>query len=321
MKHERPPLQATPEQPSKRKPVQTSEKIDATLESHRQEQEVHDLEIRIKQGGSSDAALVRPSASRLQEYQTRYLPKYLQNQTERPAPLGWAFQWLQSIKEKFGLLHVEGREHIPQKGPFLVVANHRGGETGALYGLLRNYPVRIAAGEMLNWKRSPFRAWLLRVFGMLSVRESLSHLSNDEQRALLDRVPGKARKHAYSTIMERETDPQYALANAAARLRFVREAVATLSRGNVVAVFPEGPFLYEGDGELRQAYGGIEVIVREYERLTGQELRILPVGIAKRMVAVGECFSAKTSADTSVTDMAMQKIASLIPKKYRGYYG
>ncbi len=207
--------------------------------------------------------------AKVRAYQERSIPPYLQNKQERE-PLAVRLYGLFAGAEGMK----EAREALPKDGPFLVVANHSGGESPVLLSLLKEYDAHIAAGEELNFNRSGFRKWLLERLRMIPVRESLANLNDEEKEKLLERVPGEKRKASYRKIAEREKD-----GGAAANKEFIKTTVALLSRGDVVAMFPEGLFLYDDNKGLRKAYGGVELIAREYKRLTGKDLPIVPVSV------------------------------------------
>lgn len=243
-----------------------------------------------------------------QVYIEKYLPQHIRPGTESLV-LKAVREW-GSLKERLGLLRVEGRERIPRQGAYLVISNHFGGETPKLLGVFDR--LHIAAGEEVNWKGGALRRWVLRQLGMLSVQESLAGLDEGEKEKLIKDVPRRSRD-AYRSILQKEKSGRVPL-----NKEFVHSAVATLLAGEPVGIFPEGLFLYK-ERELQCAYPGLELIVREYERVTGSKLPIVPVAIETRKVTIGE---AVISAEGSrgITDAIMEKIASALPERMRGYY-
>ncbi|MFH1089737.1 MAG: 1-acyl-sn-glycerol-3-phosphate acyltransferase [Candidatus Uhrbacteria bacterium] len=241
------------------------------------------------------------------KYLERYLPEYLKQPAISGILINKAIDLFFRMKEKIGSFEVEGRENIPAEGPFLIVCNHRGGETGKILALFGDKKVHISAGEELNFKRSEFRAKLLKKIGMLPVKESLSNLDDEAKKDLLERVPARSRA-GYEKVLARESLPF--------NREFIRSAVAALLKGEPVVIFPEGLFTYEGDN-LRQAYGGWELIVREYKRVTGEDLPLLPVGLTKNTASVGSVISL---AEVQDTNGLMRKIAELLPENMRGVY-
>jgi 1-acyl-sn-glycerol-3-phosphate acyltransferase len=257
-----------------------------------------------------------PDQTRISEYQARSIPAYLKKQQDSEpfaARLYGMFASAEGMKE--------AREALPKEGPFLVVANHSGGESPVILSLLKEYDAHIAAGEELNFNRSGFRKWLLQKMRMIPVRESLANLNEKEKEELLERVPGEKRKESYRKIVEREKG-----GSAPTNREFVRAATALLSRGDVVVMFPEGLFLYDDNKGLRRAYGGVELIAREFKRLTGRELPIVPVSVWNneegRQIEVGDKFIlGDIGKKRSGTDQIMRELAELLPDELQGEYG
>jgi len=243
----------------------------------------------------------------IERYLERYLPEYLRQSSVSGIAINKAISLFFRMKEKIGSFHVEGRENIPVDGPFLIVCNHRGGETGKILALFGDKKVHISAGEELNFKRSEFRAGLLKKLGMLPVKESLSNLDNEAKKDLLEKVPARSRA-GYEKVLARESLPF--------NREFIRSAVAALLKGEPVVIFPEGLFTYEGDN-LRQAYGGWELIVREYKRVTVEDLPLLPVGLTRSTASIGLIMSL---AEVQDTNGLMRKVAKLLPENMRGVY-
>jgi len=255
------------------------------------------------------------SPEKIDAYVERNIPEHLREKPKKQTLASKVFSSVIHIKEWLGLSRVDGREHIPQEAS-LVVSNHSGGETGALMGAFRDHPLRITAGNELNWKRSGFRSWLLKKFGMLSINETLSNLSEEEKSKLLTRVKGKAQKRAYEKIIDGEKDGKVT-----PNMEVLRNALACLLRGDKVAFFPEGLFLYEDKREMRRAYGGIEILAKKYKEMTGQDLPITPVGVTKGRVGIGETITIpKDTGNLSPTDWVMTHIAEQLPEEERGYY-
>jgi len=253
--------------------------------------------------------------TKIKAYQERSIPPYLGKKHDREplaARLYGMFASAEGMKE--------AREALPKDGPFLVVANHSGGESPVILSLLKEYDAHIAAGEELNFNRSGFRKWLLERMRMLPVRESLANLNDQEKEELLARVPGEKRQASYRKIAEREKNGA-----AAANKEFIKATVALLSRGDVVAMFPEGLFLYDDNKGLRKAYGGVELIAREYQRLTGKDLPIVPVSVwgnaEVKRIEVGEAITlARGGKERSGTERVMRELADLLPEDLQGEY-
>lgn len=211
----------------------------------------------------------------------------------------------------------EDAERLPKQGPFLVVSNHFGGETPILLGLCSGYDVHLVASEELNWKRSSFRAWLMRKLRMISVKDSLNLLSEKEKEELLKRVPKRGQK-GYRLIIQREKRG-YIPDNR----DYIEQSLALLSRGDVLVIYPEGLFLYNGKKELHQGYRGLELIAKYYEESTSQKLLIVPVAILSeknqqgRRIRIGKPL---LLSKNQTTDWVMTHLAQLLPEDQRGFY-
>jgi 1-acyl-sn-glycerol-3-phosphate acyltransferase len=183
-------------------------------------------------------------------------------------PRGWriAYSLFRSVNR---LLHWRmrfiGREHVPD-GPCLIIASHEGGETGALAAALPR-PLHVLAGETVN-----FAGWFGRMFcrmlGMLPLRESLAFLSREEVQTALA-ATRRYERRKYEKVAERLSG--HSLRGAGD----LRRAVACLLQGHTVVVYPQG--LFTRGVRHRQAGGGWVTVAREYERVSGMTLSIVPV--------------------------------------------
>lgn len=256
-----------------------------------------------------------PAAARIDAYIEQSVPDYLRDKTGHESLAARLYGLFTSVEDM-----KEAREALPKEGPFLVVANHSGGESGIILSLLKEYDAHLAAGEELNFNRSGFRKWLLKKMRMIPVRESLANLNETEKEELLERVPGEERKKAYRKIVDREKD-----GGASMNKDFIRSSVALLLRGDVVAMFPEGLFLYDDNKGLRKAYGGVELIASEYKRLSGKDLPIVPVSVWKneegKKIEVGEAMTVRRDdKQSSGTESIMRALAELLPEELKGAY-
>lgn len=245
----------------------------------------------------------------ISEYINRFLPIEAASPSLIRSLATGALGMVQKAGEILGFSRVDGRENIPPTGAFLLVSNHSGGETFPLLATFGERNIHISAGQTLNFERSRFRAWMLRKLGMISVPESLEHLSEEEKARLFERVPTRS-KAGYRKVMEHPP-------SLADGRRFIRESVESLLKGEPVAIFPEGLFLYEGRS-LRKAYGGAELIAKEYRRITGEDLPVLSVAVdGKKDMHIGKATTFDLDKDIH---FVMRQIAQLLPEEERGYY-
>lgn len=99
--------------------------------------------------------------------------------------------------------------------------------------------------------------------------------------------------------------------------------------GNVMGVAPEGT--RSTSGQLLKAQDGLELLMRKSEKvlalpLAGVQSRVLPL-ITKTTVVAGKPFSyseikseQEQNPEYSVSDLAMKRLALLLPEENRGFY-
>lgn len=223
---------------------------------------------------------------------------------------------------------VTGLEKLPENGPFIVVANHFNvKETEAVLSLLKDYDAHIVASEKVHGEH-PFRKIGLNVLRGISSPESLAHLTVEEKQSLLARIPDDFVRQKYEEIIEREESGDL---DKAGLLQFVKGSVALLARGDVLVIYPEGLWLYDGEGSeprsraLYKGYGGFDIIARQYKKLTGENVPIVPMSVfeeeGKRKISIGTPSTTnENDSDFSDTDWYMRQIAEMLPKEQRGYY-
>lgn len=306
--------------------IQRSPENDAERNSETQElqlkKELEELRQTIENEPSSLATSVsaKTMEERMAVYEQKHLPAYIAEQSP-----------LRPVRSVLGLVNKirgyktdsEEEQNIPKSGPFLVISNHFGGESGIQLGLLKDHNAHLVASETLNWQRSGARNWLLKKMGFLSVRESLQNLDDQEKKELMMRVPGRAKK-GYQQVIERE-----AAGDTLVPRKNIQQIVATLVHGDPVVMFPEGLFMYMDQPGLQKGYEGMEVIAREYKRVTGKDLPILPTAITKngegelgkKQIRVGTLFTlSENQSVESSTDWAMRRVANLLPEAEKGHY-
>ncbi len=265
---------------------------------------------------------------RIEEYQEEYLPEYLK---DKPGLVSSAIKTLLTRGSKF---ETEGREKLPKKGPFIVICNHFGnGDTEAVMKTFKDFDLHFAVGkEWADWDRPGIipaaKRWFFKKLGMIPVEESLSNLTPQEKEDALSRQD-KTGKKVFRKIIDREKSGL-----PGGNMKFVQEAIATLSRGDTLCVFPEGPFLNPHGPmnmmekeEMKQGYRGIEIIARWYQELTGEQLPIIPTAFTvdkatgNKKLSIGESLLLEDNdSGLNGTDWCMSHVAKLLPEEQRGYY-
>lgn len=265
-----------------------------------------------------------PETTKIAALQEKHIPPYLKKALIHGSLLNKALDILIG-----NLIETKGAEYLPEQGPFLVVSNHFGSDSQYLLALLKDYDTHVTASEAIHWHHSPLFTWFLKQMRALPVPESLAHLSDEQKQQLLSRIDDPVRKSSYEQIIAREAaDDKNQLSE---RMRFIRSTVALLTRGDVVILYPEGLWLYEGGAAhpraqtMYQGYPGMEVIARQYQALTGQELPIVPVAqytqnTVRKMTIQKPLFLSQNTSGLSDTDWCLAHIANKLPAEQRGYY-
>ncbi len=286
------------------------------------EQEIEKLKQEI-QDKTVEQPTEQERAQRIKEYQEKHLPDYLRSKR------GFVAKAITGLWTRMsGKCEREGNENIPEKGPFIVIGNHfGGGDAEAILDTFKDTNIHFGIAKEMWWN-TPAK-WLLKKFGMIPIEESLSNLSEQEKEEAMQRQGGHG-KDVFRKIIDREKQGGVSM-----NTEFVRQAVAVLSRGDAVGVYPEGIWLNpQGAGklsrekkEMKQGYRGIELVASQYKKLTGEELPIIPTAYIedaktkKRKLIVGQPLKLSDN-DTEIngTDWAMAHVASMLPEEQRGYY-
>jgi len=262
---------------------------------------------------------------KIKQYQEKYLPEYLRksnsviSRTLKRILIG-----------SWGECEKSGIENIPEKGPFVVIGNHfGGGDAEAIMDTFQGSNLHFGIAKRMWWDASPINKWVLKKLGMILVEESLANLSEDEKEEALKRQGGHG-KRVFRQIIDREKE-----GGTATNTEFVRQSVALLSRGETLSLYPEGVWLNpEGAGklarerkEMKQGYGGLELVARQYKKLTGEDLPIVPTAYIEdakskqRKLIIGKPLKlSQNDSDFNDTDWVMAHVAEMLPEEQRGYY-
>ncbi|MDR3125580.1 MAG: 1-acyl-sn-glycerol-3-phosphate acyltransferase [Candidatus Nomurabacteria bacterium] len=257
-----------------------------------------------------------------QKETTWELPKHLENQTLLSKVAG-------IFIDKLVKTEIVGKENIPEDKPFLVVSNHfGGGDVVSIMNVFSKNNIHMTAGKHSNMDM----AWggIAKRLGMLEVDESLA--KQTPEQIAKNRLEGdKLHTRAVDNTVN-----QSQWVRAKNNIGYVRNAVELLVRGDAVSIFPEGVHTeLSEDGpksgavkqkpHLREAYRGMELLAKHYERRTGQKLDILPVAYTeddgRSKIVVGEAVTVgDNDTGMNLSDFVMTKIAELLPEENRGFY-
>jgi len=262
-------------------------------------------------------------AEKVRTYQEKHLPEGLRSQKKVNMVIAAGLEALYARSANF-----EGLENLPESGPFIVLANHFNvKETEILLATLKNYDAHVVAAEKVHGEH-PIRKIGLSAIRGVTAPETLAHLSPEEKEDLLSRVSDDFVKEKYQEIIDREAEGEI---DRSGLLKFIRSSVALLSRGDVLVIYPEGLWLYDGEKNsprsqsLYKGYDGFNVIAEQYKKLTGEDVPIVPIGFfveaGQKEVKIGSPSTIRDNdSDLSDADWYMQQIADMLPEEQRGYY-
>ncbi|MFT5849449.1 MAG: 1-acyl-sn-glycerol-3-phosphate acyltransferase [Patiriisocius sp.] len=224
---------------------------------------------------------------------------------------------------------IEGLENLPEDGPFIVIGNHFNvKETEILLATLKNFDTHVVAAEKVHGEH-PVRKIGLGAIRGITAPESLANLSEEEKQSLMGRVSDTFVKEKYQEIIDAEEAGEV---DKTGLMQFVRSSAALLSRGDVLVMYPEGLWLYDGENEsprsqtLYKGYSGFDVVAKQYKKLTGENIPIIPIATfidddGNKQVKIDQRVDfSSMEEDVSSTDFCMSKIADMLPEEQRGYY-
>jgi 1-acyl-sn-glycerol-3-phosphate acyltransferase len=241
--------------------------------------------------------MMQAPCEKLKAYVDRHRPFRLR----RRAPL------LYKLLRNFGahkIKLVRGKENIPI-GPVVFIVNHDGGETPKLIAAV-DRPVHVVSAQSTNWKR-PLMAFFMRRLGMVPIQETLSHLSRLDIEKLSSSKSRYIRSKHYNEVWQRRVK---------GNAEKIRCMCSLLILGRSIAIFPQG--LIENitaRADIRRAYAGYALVAREYKKLTGRDIPIVPVAIYRASVVFGkplliDAFYRNSTLD--LEEMATNAIATLL---------
>jgi len=261
---------------------------------------------------------------KISAFQEKYLPEGMRTQKKVNLVIAAGMELLYARRA-----NIEGVENLPESGPFIVVANHFNvKETEILLATLKNYDAHLVTAKKIHGEH-PITKLKLKAVRGITVPESLAHLSSEEKEELLERIPSGRIKEKYQAVVDQEAAGE---TDRTGLIEFVRSSVALLSRGDVLIIYPEGLWLFDGEhGEPRgqnlyQGLDGFSTVAEQYKKLTGEDVPIIPISVFRENtqseVRIGNpSFIADNDTELSTTDWYMQQIADRLPEDQRGHYG
>ena len=196
-------------------------------------------------------------------------------------------RFLQNISLK---ISVEGRDHVPPRGPLIIVANHQSNVDPSL--LVTSIPLRLRFLAKKSLFSGPVTNWFLKSYGAFPVNRT-----NSDMRAYKWVLSGLENGQAMVVFPEGTISP--------GSMRKAHSGVVSLALKTQVSILPVG-------------ITGTENI--------GHWLRVInPTG--KISIRIGTAFSLPSidgkppkEVLESLTDMVMSRVAALLPESYHGEY-
>ena len=198
---------------------------------------------------------------------------------------------LQNISLKiFAEYSVEGRDHVPPRGPLIIVANHQSNVDPSL--LVTSIPLRLRFLAKKSLFSGPVTKWFLKSYGAFPVNRT-----NSDMRAYKWVLSGLENGQAMVVFPEGTRSP--------GSMRKAHSGVVSLALKTQVSILPVG-------------ITGTENI--------GHWLSVInPTG--KISIRIGTAFSLPSidgkppkEVLESLTDMVMSRVAALLPESYHGEY-
>jgi 1-acyl-sn-glycerol-3-phosphate acyltransferase len=260
---------------------------------------------------------------KIRAFQEKYLPESMRTQKKVNVVISAGMELMYARQA-----NIEGRDKLPESGPFIVVANHFNvKETEMLLAILKDHDAHIVASNKVHGEH-PIRKMGLQAIRGLSAPESFANLTDEEKQELINRVPDTFIREKYQEIVDQEESGEL---DRSGLIDFVKSSVALLSRGDVLVIYPEGLWLYDGaDGSPREhslykAYDGFSVVAEQYKKLTGEDVPIIPISFSEqgdqRAVKVGDPSTLRDNdTDLSNADWYMKQVSDMLPEEQRGYY-
>jgi len=208
-------------------------------------------------------------------------------------------------------LEVLGAEHVPPRGPCLVVCNHYSRPGFDAWWLALTIAAAVASRRAPD--ADPEIHWVMTAAWTFPESRWRRWILTPLTRWAFDRV---ARVYGFVTMPPMPPDPDEVEARAAAVLRTVRLARRIAPKGGMVGLAAEGMDVQGRLGQLPRSVGAFIALLVE------AGLPVLPVGVTERegrlSVSFGSLFipgipSSRSERDRTVARQVMASIARQLP--------